>query len=138
MMKDILNLVQTTLDNLLITEAGTVYSFWGRRAEISANNETEYVIYSFEDDNAEVSADGELYYRTASVAVQYYIKYSTARTYQGRQTAADRMDAIREALRSAGFGCVGGWSEIGDVDDVGFATFRATFTIPHLMETENG
>lgn len=133
-MKDILNLVQTTLDTLLISQSESVYSFWGRRAEISNEQETEYVIYSFEDDSAEVSADAKLYYRTALIAVQYYIKYSVARTYAGRQTAADRMDSIREALRSAGFGCTGGWNEIGDVDDVGYATFRATFSIPHLME----
>lgn len=136
MMEDILNLVQTTLDNLLVGETEAVYSFWGRRAEISNDNETEYVIYSIDDDSAEVSADGELYYRTASIAVLYYIKYSIARTYAGRQTAGSRMDAIREALRSAGFGCSGGWSEIGDVDDVGFATFRSVYTIPHLMEGE--
>lgn len=135
-MEDILNLVQTTLDNLLVGETEAVYSFWGRRAEISNDNETEYVIYSFDDDSAEVSADGELYYRTASIAVLYYIKYSIARTYAGRQTAGSRMDAIREALRSVGFGCSGGWSEIGDVDDVGFATFRSVYTIPHLTEGE--
>lgn len=134
MTKDILNLVQTTLDTLLISQSESVYSFWGRRAEISNEQETEYVIYSFEDDSAEVSADAKLYYRTALITVQYYIKYSVARTYVGRQTAADRMDSIREALRSAGFGCTGGWNEIGDVDDVGYATFRATFSIPHLME----
>lgn len=137
MMKNILNLVQSTLDSLLIKDDTTVYSFWGRRAEISANNETEYVIYSLSDDTAEVSADGELYYRTASIVLQYYVKYNVARTYQGRQTAADRMDSILEAMRAVGFGCVGGWNEIGDVDDVGFATFRAVFTIPHLIETAN-
>ena len=132
-MKATLNLVQSTLDTLF-TEAG-IRCFWGKRAEIDADPAvTEYIIYTFQNDNAEVSADGKLYYRTASVALQYYIKYAVARTYDGRQTATDRMDSIREAMRKAGFGCTGGWSEIGDVDDVGFATFRSTYDIPHLTD----
>lgn len=131
-MKDILNLVQTTLDNLLITQNSAIYSFWGRRTEIDADSQaTEYVIYSWQDDPAEVSADGELFYRVATISLQYYIKFSIARTYNGRQTASDRMDAIMEAMRTAGFECSGGWSEVGDVDDVGFATFRSTYDYWH-------
>lgn len=133
-MKAILDLVQSTLDTLLLDENGKgVHSFWGRRAEIDGNA-AEYLIYTWVDDQAEVSADGTLYYRTATVALQYYVKYAMARTYAGRQDAADRMDSIREAMRAAGFGCSSGWVEIGDVDDVGFATFRSTYDIPHLME----
>ena len=132
-MKAILNLVQSTLDTLLT--ASGIRCFWGKRAEIDADPAAkEYIIYTITDDNAEVSADGKLYYRTASIALQYYIKYAVARTYEGRQTAADRMDDIMEAMRTAGFGCSGGWSEIGDVDDVGFATFRSTYDIPHLKD----
>lgn len=133
-MKDILDLVQTTLDTLLITETESIYSFWGRRADVANDNASEYVIYIIESDTADVSADGDVYYRSMSVALQYYVKFSAARTYAGRQNAMDRMDAIREAMRSAGFGCSGGWSEIGDVDEVGFATFRSTYTIPRLMD----
>jgi hypothetical protein len=135
-MKDIMDLVQTTLDNLLITETSAVYSFWGRRSEISNDQAAEYIIFSIEDDEADVSADGDVMYRMMSVSLQYYVKYSVARTYTGRQNALDRMDAIREAMRTAGFGCSGGWSEIGDVDDVGFATFRSTYDIPRLMDGE--
>ena len=135
-MKDILDLVQTTLDTLLITNSEKVYSYWGRRAEIKNDQATEYVIYSIESDDADVSADGVLYYRMMTVALQYYVKYAVARTYAGRQSACNRMDAIREAMRTAGFGCPGGWSEIGDVDDVGFATFRSTYEIPRLMDGE--
>ena len=135
-MKDILDLVQTTLDTLLITETETVYSFWGRRTEVSNDNASEYVIYSVTDDDADVSADGDVMYRSMSVALQYYIKYSVARTYAGRHKAMDRMDAMREAMREAGFGCSGGWAEIGDVDDVGFATFLSTYDIPRLMDGE--
>ena len=135
-MKDVLDLVQTTLDTLLITESSAVYSYWGRRAEIANDQAKEYVIYSIESDDADVSADGDVIYRMMTVALQYYVKYSVARTYAGRQSACDRMDAIREAMRTAGFGCSGGWSEIGDVDDVGFATFRSTYDIPRLMDGE--
>lgn len=134
-MKDILDLVQTTLDAVLIGETEKVYSFWGRRTEVSNDNSSEYVIYSVADDSADVSADGDVMYRSMSVALQYYVKYSVARTYAGRHNAMDRMDAIREAMRAAGFGCTGGWSEIGDVDDVGFATFLSTYDIPRLMES---
>ena len=131
-MKAVLDLVQTTLDTLLVTESSAVHSFWGRRTEIDANSQaTEYVIYSWQDDTAEVSADGKLFYRVATIALQYYVKFSIARTYNGRQTAADRMDAIMEAMRTAGFECSGGWSEVGDVDDVGFATFRSTYDYWH-------
>ena len=135
-MKDVLDLVQTTLDTLLITESSAVYSYWGRRAEIANDQAKEYVIYSIESDDADVSADGDVIYRMMTVALQYYVKYAVARTYAGRQSACDRMDAIREAMRTAGFGCSGGWSEIGDVDDVGFATFRSTYDIPRLMDGE--
>ena len=134
-MKNILDLVQTTLDTLLIGETEQVYSFWGRYAEVDTNPQSnEYVIYAIESDDAEVSADGDVIYRMMTVSLQYYIKYAIARTYAGRQKAADRMDAIREAMRSAGFGCSAGWSEIGDVDDVGFATFRSVYDIPRLMD----
>ena len=135
-MKNVLDLVQTTLDTLLITESSSVYSYWGRRAEIANDQAKEYVIYSIESDDADVSADGDVIYRMMTVALQYYVKYSIARTYAGRQNACDRMDTIREAMRTAGFGCSGGWSEIGDVDDVGFATFRSTYDIPRLMDGE--
>ena len=136
-MKDVLNLVQTTLDTLLVGESSAVHSFWGRRTEIDADSQaTEYVIYSWQSDPAEVSADGKLYYRTATVALQYYIKFSIARTYDGRQTAADRMDSIMEAMRAAGFECANGWSEVGDVDDVGFATFRSTYEYWHEVSGE--
>ena len=131
-MKDVLDLVQSTLDRLLAGEG--VYSFWGRRADTESNPQaTEYVIYSIEGDDAEVSADGMLYYRMMTVSLQYYIKYAVARTYQGRHLANDRMDAMREVMRDAGFGCSGGWAEIGDVDDIGFATFRSEYDIPRLM-----
>ena len=136
MMNDILDLVQMTLDTLLVTETGAIHSFWGRRAEITNDQATEYVIYTIDGDPADVSADGDVMYRMMSVSLQYYIKYSIARTYTGRKTAADRMDSIREAMRAAGFGCSGGWAEIGDVDDVGFATFRSTYDIPRLMDGE--
>lgn len=133
-MIDILDLVQTTLDTLLITETSTVYSFWGRRAEVDDDKQTqEYIIYSIEGDPADVSADGDVMYRMMTVSLQYYVKYSVARTYAGRKKACDRMDAIREAMRTAGFGCSGGWAEIGDVDEVGFATFRSEYDIPRLM-----
>lgn len=132
-MKDILDLVQTTLDTLLITETSAVYSFWGRRAEIKNDQATEYVIYGIEDDSADVCADGDVMFRSMSVYLQYYVKYSVARTYAGRQAAATRMDEMREAMRAAGFGCSDGWSEVGDVDDVGFATFRSNYDIPRLM-----
>ena len=136
--KDVLDLVQTTLDTLLIGETEKIYSFWGRRTEINNDQSTEYLIYTLEDDSADVSADGDVIYRSMTIALLYYMKYSVARTYAGRQKAADRMDAIREALREAGFGCSGGWAEVGDIDDVGFATFRSVYDIPRLMEGQNG
>lgn len=135
-MKDILNLVQTTLDTLLVGETDNVYSYWGRRAENADANANEYIVYELNSDNADVSADGQLFYRRSIVSLQYYVNYRIARTYQGRQNAMDRMDAIREAMRSVGFGCPGGWFEIGDVDDVGFATFRSEYEIPRLMDGE--
>lgn len=135
-MKNVIDLVQTTLDSVLITETEKVYSFWGRRAEVKNDHATEYVIYTLGDDSADVSADGVLMYRSMTVGLNYYVKFGLARTAAGRRKALDRMDSIREALRSAGFGCPGGWSEIGDVDDVGFATFRSSYDIPRLMESD--
>lgn len=135
-MKNILDLVQTTLDTLLVGETEKIYSFWSRRSEINDIQDSEYLIYSIVEDSAEVSADGDVMYRTMSVSLQYYVKYVIARTYEGRTAACERMDAIREAMRTAGFGCTGGWSEIGDVDDIGFATFRSVYTIPHFMDGE--
>ena len=128
-MKAVLNLVQTTLDNLL--DAAGVRVYWGRRAEITSDaNQTEYVVYTLESDDAEVSADGDVLFRTTRVAVQYYSQLRSTRTYNGRQATLDRMDAIMEALRAAGFGTSAGWQEIGDVDDVGFSTFRSVYEIP--------
>lgn len=134
-MNDILDLVQITLDTLLASEG--VYSFWGRRSEVDDSSQAqEYIIYSIDGDPADVSADGDVMYRMMSVALQYYVKFSVARTYAGRKKAAARMDAIREAMRTAGFGCSQGWAEIGDVDEVGFATFRSEYEIPRLMGGE--
>lgn len=134
-MNDILDLVQTTLDNLLVSDG--VYSFWGRRAEVGSQT-AEYVIYSIDEDAAEVSADGDLMFRTASVSLQYYVKYGVARTAQGRRSALNRMKSIMNAMRSAGFGCPTGWSEIGDVDGLGYATFRSSYEIPHYVGDDNG
>ena len=135
-MNDVLDLVQTTLDTLLVSNG--VYSFWGKRAEIKNDQTAEYVIYSIDDDSAEVSADGDLYFRTASVSLQYYVRYSIARTVQGRRNATARMKSILKAMRAAGFGCPFGWSEIGDVDSVGYATFRSSYEIPHYVGEDDG
>lgn len=134
-MNDILDLVQITLDTLLASEG--VYSFWGRRSEVDDSSQAqEYIIYSIDGDPADVSADGDVMYRMMNVSLQYYVKFSVARTYAGRKKAAARMDAIMEAMRAAGFGCPQGWIEIGDVDEVGFATFRSEYEIPRLMGGE--
>lgn len=134
-MNEILDLLQLTLDTLL-AESG-IYSFWGRRTDVDANpNANEYIIYSIDSDQADISADGDVIYRRMYVSLQYYVKYAIARTFSGRKEVSDRMDAIREAMRKAGFGCPGGWSEIGDVDDVGFATFRSEYEIPRIMDGE--
>lgn len=134
-MNDILDLAQITLDTLLASEG--VYSFWGRRSEVDDSSQAqEYIIYSIDGDPADVSADGDVMYRMMNVSLQYYVKFSVARTYAGRKKAAARMDAIMEAMRAAGFGCPQGWIEIGDVDEVGFATFRSEYEIPRLMGGE--
>ena len=131
-MNEIFDLVQSTLDTILSNDGIRVY--WGRRAEDGQANPTEYVIYDLDGDSAEVSADGDVLFRMTGVSLQYYIKYSVARTYTGRQQSFERMEQMMEAMRGAGFGCSGGWSEIGDVDEIGFATFRAEFEIPREME----
>lgn len=130
-MKDVINLVQTTLDTIL--SASGIRSYWGRRADDSNANQTEYIIYDLNGDPVEVSADGDVMLRKMGISLQYYVKFSVARTYNGRQNAFDRMDEIREAMRDAGFGCPDGWFEIGDVDEIGFATFRSEYEIPRDM-----
>ena len=132
-MPEVLDLVQTTLDTLLSTDG--VRSFWGRRAEIDGQA-TEYIIYSWDADTAEICADGDTLYRATNVFLQYYVKYGIARTYAGRQSVMARMESIMNAMRTAGFGCPGGWFEIGDVDNVGFATFRSEYVIPREIEGE--
>lgn len=128
-MSDVLDLVQTTLDTLLATDG--VRSFWGRRTEIDADPQaTEYIIYDLENDGAEVCADGECLYRVTGISLNYYQKFGIARTYAGRLAAMNRMESVMKAMRSAGFGCSNGWVEIGDVDQVGFATFRSEYDIP--------
>ena len=131
-MNEIFDLVQSTLDTILSNDGIRVY--WGRRAEDDKANPTEYVIYDLDGDPAEVSADGDVLFRMTGVSLQYYIKHSVARTYKGRQQSFERMEQMMEAMRGAGFGCPSGWSEIGDVDEIGFATFRAEFEIPREME----
>jgi len=136
-MKDILNLVQITLDELF-TDTG-IRVFWGRRADIDFDaNAPEYVIYSIVDDAAAVSANADLLYRVATIALQYYVKFATARTYTGRQLTTERMEAITKAMRNAGFYCPNGWAEIGDVDNAGFATFRAEFDKEHFTGADDG
>lgn len=142
-MSDVLDLVQNTLDTLLATDG--VRSFWGRRAEIDADSQSsEYIIYDWENDGAEVCADGDCLYRVTGVYLNYYQKFGIARTYAGRLAAMDRMESVMKAMRSAGFGCPEGWMEIGDVDQVGFATFRSEYSIPREIteeteeETEEG
>lgn len=133
-MKDILDLVQQTLDSVLAED--NVRSYWGRRDDDPDAKTSEYIIYTFRGDSADVSADGDVMYRMMTVELQYYVRFRIARTYAGRLKAADRMDALREAMRAAGFGCPAGWVEIGDVDEVGFATFVSSYDIPRLMDGE--
>lgn len=134
-MNGILDLVQSTLDNLLSASGIRVY--WGRRTEIAGDKgDAEYVIYTISSDSAEVSADGDLYYRTAQVALQYYVKYTVGRTYAGRLASTERMNAIMQAMRAVGFGCPTGWVEIGDVDQIGYATFRSEYEIPHYTKED--
>lgn len=132
-MDEILDLVQQTLDETL--SSSQIHVHWGRRGDDTGD---EYVIYSWESDEPEVSADGKIYYRTAEISLQYYVKYTKARTYTGRKNTAKCLSAMMAAMRAAGFGCTGGWAEIGDVDDIGYSTFRSTYEIPHLVEVENG
>lgn len=134
-MDDILDLVQTTLDDLL--SADGVRAFWGRRTDIKGDpTDAEYVIYSIDGDSAMVSADGDLYYREATVSLQYYMKFASGRTYTGRRKATKRMKDMMEVMRSVGFGCSSGWREIGDVDRIGYATFRSEYDIPHTISED--
>ncbi len=125
-MVDVLQLVQDTLDNALGADCVRVY--WGQRGEIDPEaKKDEYAIYSQDDDSVLVSADGDIVARTASVAVRLYIEQAKCRTYAGRQAYRSRSVAILNAMSAAGFLCGDGWSEIGDVDDIGFAVFLAIF-----------
>lgn len=132
-MSEILDLVQTTLDTLLVKDG--VRSFWGRRTEIDTDPQaTEYIIYTLDSDGADVCADGDCLYRVTGISLNYYQKFGIARTYAGRVAAMNRMESIMISMRNAGFGCSGGWAEIGDVDSVGFATFRSDYDIPREIE----
>ena len=133
-MNELLGLVQITLDNILNDSGVRVY--WGRRLEDSGSDPSEYIIYSLEGDSADVVADGNVMYRSFAISLQYYVKFTIARTAKGRKSVMDRLDTILNAMRNAGFGCEGGWFEIGDVDEIGFATFRSEYDIPHEMGME--
>ncbi|MHC1772949.1 MAG: hypothetical protein AB9907_14710 [Flexilinea sp.] len=131
---DVLQLVQTTLDDALETDAVRVY--WGQRGEIDDDaNKQEYIVYTQDSDDVLESADGNVVARTASIAVRLYIDQNRCRSYAGRTAWKTRTDAIISAMESAGFLCAGGWSEIGDVDDVGFSTFLAIFDISRVEST---
>lgn len=123
---DVLELVQTTLDTALSSAAVRVY--WGQRGDIDEDaNKQEYIVYSQDSDDVLESADGQIVARTASIAVRLYVEQNYCRSYAGRSAWKTRTDAIILAMEAAGFLCAGGWSEIGDVDDVGFSTFLAIF-----------
>lgn len=125
---DVLQLVQDTLDTALATDGVRVY--WGQRGEIDEDaNKKEYIVYSQDSDDELESADGGMIARTASIAVRLYVEQNYCRSYAGRTAWKTRTDAILSAMKTAGFLCGGGWSEIGDVDDVGFSTFLAVFEI---------
>lgn len=125
-MTDVLQLVQSTLDDTLETDAVRVY--WGQRGEIDDDaNRQEYIVYSLDSDDVMESADGGVVARRASIAVRLYVDQNRCRTYTGRSAWKTRTDAILLAMEAAGFLCAGGWSEIGDVDEVGFSTFLAIF-----------
>ena len=54
---DVLQLVQSTLDDALETDAVRVY--WGQRGEIDEDaNRQEYIVYSQDSDDVLESADG--------------------------------------------------------------------------------
>lgn len=111
----ILNLLQTTLDTTLYPVG--VLSHWQKKTGPDAN---EYIVYRMAGDASEDFADDEPLTKNASVTLNYYYRTDLINTYAGRQVIQGRIEAIQEALKTAGFTVPFGPFDAGDVDDIGY------------------
>lgn len=120
-MIDIQSLVQSTLDNAL---AGSVYVFWQRKVEIEDDSDhEEYIVYTRgNDEDLEKADNGQVITKEADVTIRYYYKYELIGTAEGRARVKSRESQILSALKSAGFLCLYGFFDAGDVDSVGCFT----------------
>lgn len=135
-MKDIVSLVQTALDDALMSIP--LYSFWMQRQEIDNDpNPDEYVVYTVDEHEPEAGADGTgLIYRSY-VTVRYFCRESWLSDTERIQTARNHMTAVRQALLTDEFECSSGWQDVGDVDGISFITFVLTAEYAEVDRGEN-
>ena len=112
MIKD---LVQTTLDDVLISKS--IYVYEQRK---SGDDADEYVVYSIGGDNRETFSDDAPLTKSANVTIMYYYRDEKLDNYSGRQAVRTNESLIESALEGAGFEIPNGYFDAGDVDDIGY------------------
>ena len=119
-MIDVRDLVQSTLDTALAADG--VYTYWLRKTETTGEDADEYIVFTQGNDTNTSFADDSALIKTAGITVKYYYRDTYLDTYDGRTHVKDREEVIRTSLLGAGFFCINGPFDAGDVDDIGFGT----------------
>ena len=121
-MIDVINLLQTTLDEALLDIP--LHSFWKRRPELDDDpNPDEYIVYTVDEHEPGDGADGEnLFYRSYAV-IRYFCRDSWITDAAHIARIREHMAAIHAALIAAGFECPSAWQDAGDVDGISFEAF---------------
>ena len=119
-MIDVRGLVQTALDTALAADG--VYTYWLRKAETTGEDADEYIVFTQGNDTNTDFADDRAITKTAGITVKYYYRDTFLETYAGRTHVKGREEVVRQSLLDAGFICINGPFDAGDVDDIGFGT----------------
>jgi hypothetical protein len=130
-MTDFRNLTKETLDSAF-SEFHVYVSFGKRKVIENDFNSEEYIVFTQSDNTPEEkSCEDEI--RNTQIIVRYYIIDSLLEKKNGRDLLFNRTNLIISAMQGVGFICSNGVSDVGDIDDVGFATFVMMFNYSEVV-----
>ncbi len=109
-----------------------VNTYYGKKS--GSPNQKEFIVYTQDSNELDTIATEDIETRNTAITLRYYIKDTEVVTAVGRKKLFDRTNQIMYAMKAAGFLTSSGFSDVGDIEDMGFSTHVATFTFGQVMD----
>lgn len=126
--------LQQTLDTLLYKDG--IYSFWQKKQEVTGLevNQNEFIVYTLILNAQQSYADNKANVLQNTATVRYYYNENYLLSVEKMDIVFNREKSILDAMSKAGFTTVTGFSEVGDVDGIGFYVAVCEFVLSEVAQ----